>query len=203
MKKCYLKTAESVLALKDEVFKQIDGFENLYLISSLGRVYSIRNRKFIAQYKNRYGYLKCSLKKEGKNKSVFVHRLVATAFISNPNNKPEVNHKNGIKTDNSLNNLEWCSRLENVRHSWKLGLSKHTEKLRICCIKAHEIPVICIENGSIFDSLAKASDFVGVSRSLMTICCRDNKRKANGFHFRKLTPLEVAELTGYKVEEAE
>ncbi|WP_410891373.1 HNH endonuclease [Neobacillus sp. 204] len=64
------------------------------------------------------------LSKNGKIKMMRVHRLVASTFIPNPENKPEVNHKNGVKSDNEVSNLEWNTRIENVRHSYETGLKK-------------------------------------------------------------------------------
>lgn len=120
-----------------EIWKDIEGYEEFYQVSNLGRVKSIERlvdhpkggkrivrERFLAVKTNKRGYLYSSLSKNGIVTNQFNHRLVAFAFISNPENKPEVNHKNGIKTDNYLENLEWCNRSENEVHARKIGLKK-------------------------------------------------------------------------------
>lgn len=118
-----------------EVWKDIEGFEGIYQISNLGRVkvldrevphwrggVSIRKSRIINPYKTNAGYMIVSLTKECKESRFLVHRLVAKSFLSNRNKKAQVNHINGIKTDNSVGNLEWCSRSENIRHADKNNL---------------------------------------------------------------------------------
>jgi hypothetical protein len=86
-----------------------------YFISEEGRIY--KNSKEISRSKMTRGYLSCSLYKDGKQKTHYVHRLVAELYIPNPNNKPYVNHINGDKEDNRVKNLEWCTPEENSQHS--------------------------------------------------------------------------------------
>lgn len=95
-----------------EEWKDIEGYEGLYQVSNLGRVKSLwfDKEKILKAYKNRYGYLCIGLCKYGKKKTYKIHRLVASAFIENSNNYPEVNHKDEVKTNNNVNNLEWCTR---------------------------------------------------------------------------------------------
>ena len=87
-----------------------------YQVSNMGRVKSLKfgKEKILKNIKNNYGYLIVNLSKEGEIKVFKVHRLVASAFIDNPNNLPEVNHINEDKTDNRVNNLEWCSSEYNI-----------------------------------------------------------------------------------------
>lgn len=93
-----------------ELWKPISGFED-YFISNLGRVMSTKRNKshIMKPYKDRDGYLQLCLLKDNKQKRFFVHRLVAEAFLPNPHNLPCVNHKSEIKTQNNVENLEWCS----------------------------------------------------------------------------------------------
>jgi len=102
----------------------IKNYEGLYSIAEDGTIYShskgiIKNVRLDA----RNGYLRVTLSKDNKKKTYKIHRLLAEHFLSNPNGKSEINHINGIKTDNCLNNLEWCTRAENMQHAYDIGLN--------------------------------------------------------------------------------
>lgn len=125
-----------------EIWKYIKGFDNKYSVSNLGRVKSENRQCFNSRYgkfflkgkllnpaKNNKGYMTVTLSKDGKIYSCLVHRLVAETFLQNVENKPQVNHINGIRTDNFVKNLEWCTQSENNLHSYKkLGRIKIGQK---------------------------------------------------------------------------
>jgi|SRR5690606_20633361 len=152
-----------------EIWKDIIGFEDDYEISNLG---SLRSKdRYVKHYKgglrlykgstknirvNRYGYCRCNLKKDGVRYDFVIHRLVAEAFLPNPENKPQVNHKDGNKENNRLENLEWSTASENIVHAVKSRLinTKLTDK------EAKEV-----YNSDL--SYRKLAKFFGVSNSIV------------------------------------
>lgn len=131
---------ETNMNIENEVWKPVVGFEGYYEVSLNGVVKGIDRKvvtkaglraiksKILNKRINNCGYAEVRLSKDGKKTTAFIHVLIAKAFIPNPHNKPQVNHLNGLKTDNCIDNLEWCTQSENMQHASRIGLLKRTYK---------------------------------------------------------------------------
>lgn len=123
----------------EEIWKDLKGYEGLYKISSLGKIKSLDRKRYcghkgskpqlrkgriLKQHYDYLGYKRVRLSKNSTTKTLTLHRLLAINFIENPYNKPNINHIDGNKSNNSLDNLEWCTQKENSQHAFKTGLSK-------------------------------------------------------------------------------
>lgn len=158
-----------------EIWKDIKGYEGLYQVSNLGRVKSLSKTvrsaiqkcgtrttvdKIVRQAKISSGYYRVGLSNNKVHKGYLVHRLMAIAFIPNPDNLEQVNHKDGNKLNNSLDNLEWVTRSENAIHSFKLGLSYQAKAIAINVYSYPEKVFI-----KRFNNMLAASVFTKVNRS--------------------------------------
>ncbi len=141
--------------------KKIPGFEH-YTIDELGVVINTETGKTKKNTLGKVGYFYVDLYKNKKNKKMYIHRLLAQLFIPNPENKPEVNHKDGVKTNNSLDNLEWVTRSENTSHAYKIGLNQGSKVL-----PQSEAPII-YRRFKAGETLAKICESYPVVQSCLT-----------------------------------
>ncbi len=171
----------------NEVWKDIEGYEELYQVSNLGRVKSLNynktsKSKILSPRKNKTRYLSVCLFKNKKCKAFYIHRLVAQAFIPNPNNYPCINHKDENPNNNNVDNLEWCTHKYNMNYGTKL--ERQSEKMKginVGSKSASARKVICVTTGEMFDCIKEASEKTGVSRANICECCK-GKRKSAGNH---------------------
>lgn len=157
-----------------EIWRDIKGYGGLYLVSNCGRVYGNESHTFLKPYRNYNGYLKVDLYKDGKRVKYFVHRLVAETFIPNPNNYPQVNHKDENKENNFVSNLEFCDCKYNINYG--TGHHRAAEKSKK--------PVFCIELNTLFESVTEASEITGICLQSISMCCRGNRKTAGHMHWR-------------------
>ena len=153
--------------------KDIKGYEGLYAITSCGKVWSYRSQKFL-QSSLVCGYLSVCLCKGGEQKRVYIHRLVAEAYIPNPNNLPQVNHKDEIKIHNYINNLEWVTEKENCNYGTRTERGSDKRKK----------PIYCVELDKIYDSLKQASEELLLNQGNISKACRGKIKTCGGYHWR-------------------
>lgn len=191
-----------------EVWKDILGFEGMYRVSTIGSVYSYRANKILSLWKDKDGYLRCNLKKDGYVRQASVHRLVAETFLDNPLRKMQINHKNGVKNDNRLENLEWCTNSENQRHKVDvLGCKPTAENIRKLLEgskryhnslegkrKLAELAranlsrrVIDMSTGIVYSSQREASDNTQCPQSAISRCCNNQSFQSHGHIFKFYT----------------
>lgn len=175
----------------NKIWKEIPGYEEYYLISNFGEVYSKISGKILKTFKNNNGYLMLSL----KGKKYLVHRLVGITFIFNPNNYSQINHRDGNKENNSADNLEWCSPSYNLKEAYRLGLNYNSEKKRKACSKNGVIASkSCRKEINQFDmqgnfikrwgSIMEASRKLKIDSSCISKCCRGKRKSIGGYTWR-------------------
>lgn len=171
-----------------EKWKDIAGYEGYYQVSNIGRVRSLDRvvvksngvkltlkGQILSAKSDYHGYLRVNLSKSGKVKLKKVHRLVAEAFLPNPDNLPEINHKNEIKTDNRVDNLEWCSHLYNTNY----GTRNH----RLALQKAKPVIQLTLEGEfvNIFESIRDAERKLHINNTSIVKVLNGERKTAGGY----------------------
>lgn len=161
-----------------ERWKDINNYEELYQISNYGRVKSKYRKgtygKTVKQWEDKHGYLIVYLSKNGIRKRFKVHRLVAQAFIENPNDYPIINHKDENKQNNKVDNLEWCTHMYNNNYG--------TKRKRIS--KSNSRPVLCIELNMIFYGCREAERKTDIRQCNISQCCNGKRQTAGNYHWK-------------------
>lgn len=163
-----------------EIWKDIKDYEGIYQISNFGRIKSLHNKFGVKQlimkpHKKRNGYYQIRLKNKGTQKDFCIHRLVAQAFIPNPENKSQVNHINENKTDNRVENLEWCTQAYNNTYGTRIQRVK--EKM------SKPVYQYSLDGKFIkkYNSLQEASKINKCSMGNISQCCLGNYKQSHGF----------------------
>lgn len=176
-----------------EVWKDIAGFEGYYQVSSYGNVRSVdrvievqirgksrkvhRSGKVLTAVKTKDGYLSVQLLKNSKPYTCKVHRLVALAFCEKEDGLEEVNHIDGCKSNNCVDNLQWCTRSQNIRHAYDNGLiDKNTQ--------TYNRKSVIRSDGVVFTSLTEAANASGVYVSNLSKCCHGQLAHTGGYGFQ-------------------
>ena len=159
-------------------WKPIVGFEEYYLVSDSGQVWSIRRHRALKPKIDRYGYEVVALSIKGVLHHRTIHRLVAQSFMPNPQNLPTVNHINEIKTDNRVSNLEWTSVADNINHG--------TRNKRMADTKCHQPVEQILSDGTVaqYKGVKDASRKTGINRNCISQCCKNTRKTAGGYKWR-------------------
>ena len=188
-----------------EIWKEIEGYEGVYQVSNHGNVRSLNYRKTkkvknLKPQKDKKEYFTVGLCREGRMKWGKIHRLVASAFLPNPDKKPQVNHINGNKSDNRVENLEWATESENQLHAYKTGLKAGSQEWGRTLGKVHgktprsqqaercKRPVIAthIQSGkeTLFESAAEVERTMGINHAIVPRVCNGRQKASKGYSFR-------------------
>lgn len=180
----------SVESLPNEEWRDIVGYEESYQVSNLGRVKSLARGIFEINGKQRVskekilkskrissGYRAVILYKDRKEKTMYIHRLVAQSFLQNDNNYTDVNHKDGNKENNCVENLEWVTRSYNIKHAYNAGLRKaYIDKAQEAALKIKSFPVLQYDNNNVliaeYSSITQASLQTNVSPYYISKSCK-------------------------------
>ena len=160
-------------------FRLVDGYSHRYLVTRDGVVFDFVKGRVLTRTISGNGYLTVSLQDgNGGKKNILLHRIVATAFIDNPDSLPCVNHRNGDKLDNRVENLEWCSYLDNNVHAYNMGL-KRTRR------RATKYSVYCVETKELFPSTWECSYAHNIKYDTLRAHLIGRNSTCHGRHYEK------------------
>lgn len=184
------------------MWKTLD-FNPRYEVSTDGIIRRIKDKYEIKYFKDKDGYLSCSLCfGNGIKKKMRVHRVVAMTFIPNPENKPEVNHINSIRDDNRVENLEWSTRQENELHAYRDNRHQELRKKAGENLIKYAIPTICVKvaqydlHGNFINeyiSMAEAERITGINHRNISLVANGKRKTAGGFIWKKIEGSETIE----------
>ena len=168
-------------------WRDVVGYEGLYSVSNDGRVFGVKSQRELKADLTHKRYLEVKLYKNGIGRMRKVHRLVADAFIENPEKKPQVNHKDGNRFNNNASNLEWVTQSENIRHAFDTGLNKPNLDSPIF----KKTPVVAIDEDGRevmrFDGMMDAARELGLSVSNICNSCHGRIKRTGGYRWRLLS----------------
>lgn len=190
----YILLSKMEITYKNILFKKIKGFK-YYYVSKCGKIFSSctynGKKPQIRKLQNRNGYNSIKLYINNISRYYQVHRLVALAFIPNPENKPYINHKNGIKYDNKIENLEWCTNSENQLHAFKCGLQKVNKtglgKFGKLNGNSKKVKQLDLDDNliKVWDSMSDIKRELNIGVSCISSCCSEKKKHVKGFKWEK------------------
>ena len=183
---------------KDVKWTPVVGYEDLYLVSTNGKVYSIRSHKILAPRRHNAGYLRVTLSRNGERKDAYIHRLMCEAFFGTPNDgRNYVNHLDENPAHNQITNLEWTTNSDNIKYSWARHREERTKYFQEN--PSRKIGVVGIDKQTKeeigrWDSMSNAARDLGIHVSGISYsACSNGKRAAQGIIFYKLEDEEKDE----------
>ena len=163
-----------------ERWKPIENFPN-YLISNAGKVKNQKTERILKSCNDSHGYPQVILSNNGYKQAHRIHRLVAKAFVGGQDDSLEVNHRNGIKNESNMTNLEWVTHRENTKHAYNTGLAHRSSRAGSPPTK-----VLVVETGQVFDSESECAKSLGINREGINACVNGRSKSYHKLHFERV-----------------